>query len=348
MNIILRQLVSAIIFTIILFMLFSFMYFIAFPLESWSSLWENKILDFPFVYIVPSISILLGACYGALTGYYWKKQLYTVETAVKELEKGRPIPIEQQVLPEIHDIWVRIEKIQKNMLEQTKLSQKLANEKAEDHEKRVQEMVSQERNRLARELHDSVSQQLFAASMMMSAITESKPLSDDRETKQLKLIEETIQQSQLEMRALLLHLRPAALKGKTLQEGVEELLVELMQKVSMKIKWKVEHMQLDKGVEEHLFRILQESVSNTLRHAKATTLDVLLIKRDDFVIMRVSDDGVGFEVDNEGKTGSYGMQNMYERAIEIGGTIKVVSLKNKGTRLEVKVPVLNVEGEAND
>ncbi|MFS0878845.1 histidine kinase [Metabacillus niabensis] len=348
MNIILRQLVSAIIFTIILFMLFSFMYFIAFPLESWSSLWENKILDFPFVYIVPSISILLGACYGALTGYYWKKQLYTVETAVRELEKGRPIPIEQQVLPEIHDIWVRIEKIQKNMLEQTKLSQKLANEKAEDHEKRVQEMVSQERNRLARELHDSVSQQLFAASMMMSAITESKPLSDDRETKQLKLIEETIQQSQLEMRALLLHLRPAALKGKTLQEGVEELLVELMQKVSMKIKWKVEHMQLDKGVEEHLFRILQESVSNTLRHAKATTLDVLLIKRDDFVIMRVSDDGVGFEVDNEGKTGSYGMQNMYERAIEIGGTIKVVSLKNKGTRLEVKVPVLNVEGEAND
>ncbi|MGN7942594.1 sensor histidine kinase [Virgibacillus sp. 6R] len=348
MNIILRQLVSAIIFTIILFVLFSFMYFIAFPLESWSSLWENKILDFPFVYIVPSISILLGACYGALTGYYWKKQLYTVETAVKELEKGRPIPIEQQVLPEIHDIWVRIEKVQKNMLEQTKLSQKLANEKAEDHEKRVQEMVSQERNRLARELHDSVSQQLFAASMMMSAITESKPLSDDRETKQLKLIEETIQQSQLEMRALLLHLRPAALKGKTLQEGVEELLVELMQKVSMKIKWKVEHMQLDKGVEEHLFRILQESVSNTLRHAKATTLDVLLIKRDDFVIMRVSDDGVGFEVDNEGKTGSYGMQNMYERAIEIGGTIKVVSLKNKGTRLEVKVPVLNVEGEAND
>jgi NarL family two-component system sensor histidine kinase LiaS len=230
------------------------------------------------------------------------------------------------------------------MLEQTKLSQKLANEKAEDQEKRIQEMVSQERNRLARELHDSVSQQLFAASMMMSAITESRALSDDRETKQLKLIEETIHQSQLEMRALLLHLRPAALKGKSLQEGVQELLMELMQKVTMSIKWKVEPIPLDKGVEDHLFRILQESVSNTLRHAKATSLDVLLIKRDDFVIMRVSDDGVGFEVD-EGKTGSYGLQNMHERAVEIGGTLKIVSLKNKGTRLEVKVPVLVVEGD---
>lgn len=230
------------------------------------------------------------------------------------------------------------------MLEQTKLSQKLANEKAEDHERRIQEMVSQERNRLARELHDSVSQQLFAASMMMSAITESKPVSDDRETKQLKLVEETIHQSQLEMRALLLHLRPAALKGKSLQEGVQELLVELMQKVTMNIKWKVESIPLDKGVEDHLFRILQESVSNTLRHAKATSLDVLLIKRDDFVIMRVSDDGIGFEVDDE-KTGSYGLQNMHERAVEIGGTLKVVSLKNKGTRLEVKVPVLAIEGD---
>ncbi|MBO1512723.1 sensor histidine kinase [Metabacillus bambusae] len=344
MSIIQRQVLLTAIFSLVLFILFSVMFFIAFPLESWSSLWERRVIDLPFIYIVPSISLLLGVCYGLLSGYFWKKQLITVETAVRELEKGRPIPVEPHAIPEIHDIWVRIEKVQNHIFEQTKLSQKLANEKAEDQEKRIQEMVSQERNRLARELHDSVSQQLFAASMMMSAITESKPLSDDRESKQLKLIEETIHQSQLEMRALLLHLRPAALKGKSLQEGVQELLVELMQKVTMNIKWKVEPIPLDKGVEDHLFRILQESVSNTLRHAKATSLDVLLIKRDDFVIMRVTDDGIGFEVD-EGKTGSYGLQNMHERAVEIGGTLKIVSLKNKGTRLEVKVPVLRIEGD---
>lgn len=344
MSIIQRQILLGAIFSLVLFILFSVMFFIAFPLDSWGSLWEQKVIDLPFIYIVPSISILVGVCFGTVLGFFWKKQLNTIETAVRELEKGRSIPAQQHALPEIHDIWIRIEKVQKHMLEQTKLSQKLANEKAEDHERRIQEMVSQERNRLARELHDSVSQQLFAASMMMSAITESKPVSDDRETKQLKLVEETIHQSQLEMRALLLHLRPAALKGKSLQEGVQELLVELMQKVTMNIKWKVESIPLDKGVEDHLFRILQESVSNTLRHAKATSLDVLLIKRDDFVIMRVSDDGIGFEVDDE-KTGSYGLQNMHERAVEIGGTLKVVSLKNKGTRLEVKVPVLAIEGD---
>ncbi len=56
--------------------------------------------------------------------------------------------------------------------------------------------------------------------------------------------------------------------------------------------------------------------------------------------MRVFDDGIGFEVDDETKAGSYGMQNMHERAVEVGGTLKVISMKNKGKRLEVKVPVM--------
>ena len=114
----------------------------------------------------------------------------------------------------------------------------------------------------------------------------------------------------------------------------------------MNIKWKVEDFPVEKGIEDHLFRILQESVSNTLRHAKASLLEILLIKRDGYIILRVSDDGMGFDVE-EHRAGSYGLQNMYERAVEVGGHLKIVSLKNKGTRLEVKIPVMN-EGEMND
>jgi NarL family two-component system sensor histidine kinase LiaS len=234
------------------------------------------------------------------------------------------------------------------MSEQAKLSQRLATEKVEDQEARIQEIIEQERNRLARELHDSVSQQLFAASMMMSAINETKQQTTETlEAKQLKMVEEMIHQSQLEMRALLLHLRPVALKNKSLKEGIEELLIELSQKVTMDIQWKVEDFPLDKGIEDHLFRILQESISNTLRHAKANKLEVLMIKRDDLVILRIVDDGIGFEV-NKTKAGSYGMQNMHERALEVGGTLKIISVKNKGTRLEVKVPVMMNGDGGND
>jgi two-component system, NarL family, sensor histidine kinase LiaS len=188
-------------------------------------------------------------------------------------------------------------------------------------------------------LHDSVSQQLFAASMLISAINESEDTSSPQLSKQLQMVEQMVQQSQLEMRALLLHLRPVPLKGKTLQEGMLELLSELKQKVPMTIQWKIEPFPLDKGIEDHLFRILQEAISNTLRHAKATTLEVLFIVRDQFAILRVVDDGVGFNVE-EVKTTSYGLQTMRERALEIGGNLQIVSLPGKGTRLEVKIPIM--------
>ncbi|WP_066069450.1 sensor histidine kinase [Neobacillus soli] len=322
-----------------------------FPLSSWSELWDQHFMDIPYVIFVPAFSIAAGILLGGASGLFWRKQFLAIEHSLHLLEEGKQTEMkEKPAILEMQTIAGRIEKIGKQMSEQAKLSQRLATEKVEDQEERIQEIIEQERNRLARELHDSVSQQLFAASMMMSAINETKQQSDvdnDREAKQLKLVEEMIHQSQLEMRALLLHLRPVALKNKTLQEGIEELLIELSQKVEMDIKWKTEAFPMDKGVEDHLFRILQESVSNTLRHAKANKLEVLMVKRDDLVILRIVDDGVGFEV-NEMKAGSYGMQNMHERALEVGGTFKVISMKNKGTRLEVKVPVMINGGGAND
>jgi NarL family two-component system sensor histidine kinase LiaS len=344
-----RQIVWSVIFSFLIAIIVAAISVRVFPLNSWSELWDRHFMDIPFIIFIPAFSIAIGILIGAASGLYWRKQFLAIEHSLHLLEEGKQLEVkEKPVILEMQTIAGRIEKIGKQMSEQAKLSQRLATEKVEDQEERIQEIIEQERNRLARELHDSVSQQLFAASMMMSAINETKQESEnDRESKQLKLVEEMIHQSQLEMRALLLHLRPVALKNKTLQEGIEELLIELSQKVEMEIKWKAEAFPLDKGVEDHLFRILQESVSNTLRHSKASKLEVLMVKRDDLVILRIVDDGIGFEV-NEMKAGSYGMQNMHERALEVGGTLKVISVKNKGTRLEVKIPLMINGDGAND
>ncbi|MFZ0446118.1 MAG: sensor histidine kinase [Bacillus sp. (in: firmicutes)] len=347
MNIVSRQIILGAGLTVIVVLFVLGGTFFVFPLFHISALWEKRVLDIPFIILVPSVSIVIGILFGFMSGQFWKKELQVIDEGLHQMEEGRPLELESSSLPEIQTISTRMNKIQKQIIEQAKLSQRLATEAALDQDKQMQEIVFQERNRLARELHDSVSQQLFAASMMMSAINETKDSTENEiEAKQLKLVEEMIHQSQLEMRALLLHLRPVALKGKSLQEGMEELLMELMQKVTMDIKWKLEDFPVEKGVEDHLFRILQESVSNTLRHSKASQFEVLLIKRDGFIILRVTDDGVGFDVDEQ-KAGSYGLQNMYERAVEIGGNLKIVSLKSKGTRLEVKIPVVS-EGEMDD
>ncbi|WP_059172467.1 sensor histidine kinase [Bacillus sp. FJAT-27445] len=346
MSAIQRQVVWSLGFAFVLLITSSVAFFIVFPIDEWSYLWHRELMGIPFIIFIPAFSGAFGIMFGLISGVYWKAQLSIIDQSLRQIEEGHQAELKEAgSLFEMQEIHERFKKLNTQLSEKAKLSQRLATEKAEEQETRIQEIISQERNRLARELHDSVSQQLFAASMLMSAITETKADGEGHEAKQLKLVEEMIHQSQIEMRALLLHLRPAALKGKSLQEGIAELLNELSQKVMIGINWKAEDFSMDKGVEDHLFRILQESVSNTLRHAKAKSLEVLLIKRDGLIILRVVDDGIGFD-DGDRKAGSYGLQNMHERALEIGGTLKIVSVKNKGTRLEVKVPaVSNGDGE---
>lgn len=342
MSIIQRQIVWGVGVSLVFLLFLSGSYMLVFPPNNWTQLWDKELMEIPFLLFVTSAAITIGIIFGLITGYYWKRQLNILEASFDYFDANTEETSNvQPSLEELNILTKKLKNLQTQLMEQTKLSQRLVNEQAENQEIRVQTIITQERNRLARELHDSVSQQLFAASMLLSAINETRPNLDNRETKQLKLVEETIQQSQLEMRALLLHLRPAALKGKTLKEGIIELLSELLQKVTLDISWELEELQLDKGMEDHLFRILQESVSNTLRHAKAKRLEVRLMKREAFIIMRVIDDGIGFDVEKR-KAGSYGLQNMYERAAEIGGKLKIISLAQKGTRLEAKVPLLQI------
>lgn len=348
MKMVIRHVVMATIFSLFLAIIIIGVTFVAFPLNHWSDIVNKEIGDVPYLVIVITIPLMLGIIFGLIYGIHVKQRFQHIHHQLDNIVKGQEMnKAEMNHYNDLDDIQESLEKIQRKIHMQTEQAQRLATERATEREKGLQEVVIQERNRLARELHDSVSQQLFAASMLMSAVNESERSYDPTINKQLELVEKAIHQSQLEMRALLLHLRPVALKGKVLQKGVEELLIELTQKVPMDITWKVEEFAVDKGVEDQLFRILQESVSNTLRHADASSLHVVLMKRDNLVILRVIDDGIGFNVQNI-RTSSYGLQNMRERAFEVGGELKVISLPDEGTRIEVKVPIIQKEGERND
>lgn len=319
----------------------------AFPLENWSMLFEHKIYDIPFWGIILIIPIVIGSIIGIARGLFWRQRLFHIDRQLKRIIKGQKLVEDGEQHKETLLIEESIEEIQNKFDKQKEHAQRQATERIEEREKGLQEVVMQERNRLARELHDSVSQQLFAASMMMSAINEKNPPNDEAVKKQLVMVESMIHQSQLEMRALLLHLRPVALKGRVLQEGVEDLLIELTEKVPMEVTKQIEIFPIVKGIEDQLFRIIQESISNTLRHAKATNLHVMLIERDQNIILRVVDNGIGFDLEKV-RTGSYGMQNMEERAYEVGGSFKVVSLPNQGTRIEVQVPLFRNEDDPDD
>ncbi|RIL82327.1 two-component sensor histidine kinase, partial [Staphylococcus equorum] len=123
---------------------------------------------------------------------------------------------------------------------------------------------------------------------------------------------------------------------------IQSLVSDLQRKVPLNVVQDIGEFDVPKGMEDHLFRITQEAISNTLRHSKGTEVTVELLQRDDYILLRIQDDGIGFNVDDKMEQ-SYGLKNMRERAMEIGATFHIVSLPDSGTRIEVKAP-LDKEG----
>ena len=268
------------------------------------------------------------------------EQLLMIQKAKHRLVKEEDSPnwIMEATVVDLNDFYEQTaalsERLEKLSLEVQQLGSKPQFLGTETKEQVIQE----ERRRIARELHDSVSQQLFAAMMMISALNERADKFDEKEQKQLKMIEHVLSQAQSEMRALLLHLRPISLESKSLKSGIEGLLIELQTKVQMKIHWDIEDVKLPEGVEDHLFRIAQELLSNTLRHSHATTLEVYLRQLDSTVLFKIEDNGVGFNSE-EILPGSYGINNMKERVQGLGGQVRIVSFPNQGTTIEIKIPL---------
>lgn len=202
-----------------------------------------------------------------------------------------------------------------------------------------EEILETERHRIARELHDSVSQQLFAAAMLLSTVEAEADSLPEHIQSQLKVTSRVVADAQSEMRALLLHLRPIKLDNKSLKQGIEQILDELKTKLPIKISHEIEEIKLAEVVEDHLFRIIQELISNVLRHAKATELEVYFRETADFYQLRFVDDGKGFDM-LEKKNSGHGLRNIKERISGLGGNVKIISFPGQGTSVEIRIPLI--------
>lgn len=303
--------------------------------DNWSPLFEITFADMPLGFWV-SFTIFLVSYLSYFTARLSVRGLErSVQSGLTSLYEGDGLPSRLKTeFPK--PLSAAFQRTSQLLDTQRKTLTRISEEKADSQAKLIQERVVEERQRLARELHDSVSQQLFGASMLASSMMEIDA-QQGTTSRSMEQLERAIHQAQLEMRALLLHLRPAGLHDRTLAEGLDELLHELQQKVQLQLKWHLDAVHLSKASEDHLFRIAQETLSNTLRHAQATEMEVRLMDQPQLVIFRVQDNGVGFD-STQLKPGAYGLGNVYERAVEMGATAKVVSVPNQGTFVEVQVP----------
>ena len=208
---------------------------------------------------------------------------------------------------------------------------------------REEAIIEKERKRIARDLHDTVSQELFAAHMILSGVSQ-QALKLDREKMQTQLqsVAAILETAQKDLRVLLLHLRPVELEEKSLVEGIQILLKELEDKSDLKVSLKQNVSKLPKKIEEHIFRILQELISNTLRHAQASCLDVYLYQTDVELQMKVVDNGIGFQLGSLDDL-SYGLRNIKERVEDMAGTVQLLTAPKQGLAVDIRIPLLDKE-----
>jgi signal transduction histidine kinase len=201
--------------------------------------------------------------------------------------------------------------------------------------------IVEERNRLARDLHDSVTQTLFSLSLTAEAAAELIDGSPERAKLQVRKVAELARESLEEMRGLVFQLRPGDLSSEGLVPTLRKHLefVERLHGTHVDIDVTGER-RLDPGVETALFRIVQEALNNALKHAKSNRLHVVVEMTDGVVRCVVSDNGVGFKPGAlPVRTKHLGLTSMEERVRELGGSLRIDSAPGEGTTVSVEVPL---------
>jgi signal transduction histidine kinase len=207
--------------------------------------------------------------------------------------------------------------------------------------KQVQELaVIEERQRLSRELHDSVNQLLYGMALYTQAAQRKLEGGDLTAVQShLKNLEESTREALKEMRLLIFELRPSVLDKAGLQGALNQRLKSVEEQVGLEtaFKWRV-NIPLDAKIEEMLYGIAQEALNNVVKHAHAKNVMVHIIQSGHTVIMKIEDDGVGFNTGKKGK-GGIGLRTMRERAETQKADLVIHSAPNKGTSLTVEVKI---------
>jgi signal transduction histidine kinase len=216
----------------------------------------------------------------------------------------------------------------------------VAIENARLYEQAREAAAMQERYRLARELHDSVTQALYGVTMYAEAAT-ALLATKDHETaaNYLHVLRDTAQDALREMRLLIFELRPPVLAEEGLIAALQARLAAVESRVgSLATKLNVEgDIVVPAALEQALYGIAQESLNNVFKHAKAQTVTLSLQKTDTAVALEIVDDGVGFDPATLARKGGLGLRGMEERVAQIGGRLNVRSAPGQGTTIRVEI-----------
>ncbi|WP_195571985.1 sensor histidine kinase [Paenibacillus sp. 1001270B_150601_E10] len=231
-------------------------------------------------------------------------------------------------------------KMVSTMEHKIKVLQKLTEQQDYERERVSETIVQEERKRLARDLHDTVSQQLFAMHMASSSLPKMMELDPERGKAVIEQLIGISHTAQRQMRGLIAQLRPIELDGKTIVEALHYWFPDYCNQNGLQGKLDLQvNDSLSDAKEHQLFLLIQEAMANVVKHAKARQVTLTLQEEDNRIMLHVADDGVGFNRNAVSNGGSYGLSTMNERVDKLGGHMELISTPGAGTTIRVLIPL---------
>jgi signal transduction histidine kinase len=198
-------------------------------------------------------------------------------------------------------------------------------------------LIVEERNRLARELHDAVTQSLYSLTLYAeTSLRFSRSNQFALAGEYMEQVAETAQQALREMRLLLHNLRPTILEQLGLVKAIKQRFDAVEKRVGVEVDYQVQgKIDLPPRVEEALYQIVQEALNNALKHAAATEIRLVLCQQKDSISLTVSDNGKGFKLIELNEGGGMGLTSMRERVDSLGGTLNIDTKIGGGSKIQV-------------
>jgi two-component system, NarL family, sensor histidine kinase LiaS len=203
---------------------------------------------------------------------------------------------------------------------------------AAERERATGDARAAERARIAREVHDAISQHLFGLRMIAAGMRRADPANQ-----QAQAIERISDEALREMQALLTELRPVSLDGAGLAPALREICAAYHDRLGVAVDARLDDVAVPAPVEHALLRITQEACTNAVRHGNARELSVSMTRQNRHVELAVGDTGSGF--DPAAPHDGSGLAHIRDRVAELGGTVDIDSAPGRGALLTVRVPV---------
>jgi signal transduction histidine kinase len=263
---------------------------------------------------------IIGTLFGFMTARGFIRRFSHLSLAVDQWSQGNFATVVRDASSdELGQLARQLNRMAEHLQELLQTRQKLA--------------TLEERNRLARDLHDSVKQEVFAVSMQISTAKALLAHDVTAACERLNEAERLVRQSQQELTSLIRELRPVALEGKGLLGALRDLVNDWQHQTGIPVTFEQRgEARMPFVAEEALFRIAQEALSNVVRHSHARAVHLDLDSEYDEIRLAIADDGCGFDHLRPHGRG-IGLLSMQERLVELDGMLEIVSARNRGTTI---------------